>query len=200
LAPPIQASVHKGIILHKSTLSSRWERIIASLGFARRQKNKTVAPPRHQRLLGVETLEERTLLSVCVWDGGGGPLHNNWNNADNWVLQGQPSQHVAPVAGDSLRFEGTGTVAQNDFPAGTSFSSITFADGGFQLTGNSLCLSGGIAAESAATTSTISLNLALHVVLPIEVAGNAALSISGVLSGESYPQKIRRRHIDPFRR
>ena len=35
-----------------------------------------------KRTFSIEPLEERALLSVCTWDGGGG--NNLWSNAANW--------------------------------------------------------------------------------------------------------------------
>jgi len=168
---------------------SSWSlgRVLGDLRSKLNRKKRPGANPQNRRRFSFEPLEDRTLLSVCVWTGGGGTLHTNWNSADNWVSDQQ--QPVAPVAGDSLRFEGTGTVTQNDFPAGTSFSSITFADGGFALTGNGLCLSNGIVADSSQAGSTISLNIALANATTVEVAANTTLTISGVLSGSNYLAK-----------
>ena len=94
-----------------------------------------------------------------------------------------------PQPGDQLQFTGTppsGGVI-NDFPAGTSFQSIDIGDGGFTLAGNAITLTGGITVDSE-TDSTISLNVALAGPLTVDVA-DAALSISGNLSGSNYLTK-----------
>lgn len=57
-----------------------------------------------------------------VWDGGGG--NDNWTTAANW------DNDVAPLAGTDLVFAGsTRLTPNNDFPAETSFASITFNSG-----------------------------------------------------------------------
>ncbi len=136
----------------------------------------------------MEPLEDRSLLSVCIWTGGG--TSPNWNNADNWVNDQQPPAHVTPQAGNQLQFTGTppsgGTV--NDFPDGTSFESIDFASDDFALAGNAITLTGGIAIASGVTGSTISLNVALAGPLTVDVA-DTTLAISGSLSGSNYLTK-----------
>jgi autotransporter-associated beta strand protein len=164
--------------MSRTTSSSRWQRITRALGFgSSNNRPRKLAQQPGRRTLRVEPLEDRSLLSVCLWDGGGSTT--NWNNADNWVNQSQ--QHVAPIAGDSLIFQGTGVSTNNDFPAGTTFETITFADDGFNLTGHDLCLTGGILAESDAT---VSLNVALGSLFTLNVDSGAELTISGVLSGD----------------
>ncbi|MCL4207844.1 MAG: autotransporter-associated beta strand repeat-containing protein, partial [Pirellulaceae bacterium] len=54
---------------------------------------------RFRRLL-LEPLEDRRLLAVRVWDGGGGP-DTNWSTAANW------SDDTVPGVGDVAQFDGT---------------------------------------------------------------------------------------------
>jgi autotransporter-associated beta strand protein len=159
-------------------------------------KGGRAAAPQHRRKLAFEPLEDRSLLSVCIWTGGGGAAHNNWNNPANWVNDQTPPVNVAPQAGDQLQFVGTPPSggAVNDFPAGTQFQSIDFADSGFTLSGNSIALTGGTNSEginvaSGVTGSTISLNVVLAQHITIAVSDSAAISISGVLSGTNYLTK-----------
>lgn len=85
----------------------------------------------------VDPLEDRVLLATSVWNGA---VDGTWLNAGNWV------GGIAPSAGDDLVFPPgayalTGT---NDFPAETSFNSITFSGGGYNFSGNLLVFMGGI--------------------------------------------------------
>jgi autotransporter-associated beta strand protein/parallel beta-helix repeat protein len=92
----------------------------------------------------------------------------NWSNGANW-LSGN-----APMPFDSLAFtnqSGAADTANNDFPAGTAFAGLTFANSTigstFDLTGNRLLLSGatnGITlgiTNATALAETIGNNLAL---------------------------------------
>ena len=68
-----------------------------------------------------------------TWDGSG--TDNNWTTAANW------SDSVAPIAGDTLVFAGSTRPSPNDdLPGGTVLDSITFANGGFTLTGGNVKL------------------------------------------------------------
>jgi fibronectin-binding autotransporter adhesin len=85
--------------------------------------------------------------STKTWTGGGSD--NNWTNPANWG-------GLAPLAGDALVFAGTTRLApNNDYAAGTSFSSIRFnaGAGNFVVGGNDLVLSGGTSALVNATSS-----------------------------------------------
>jgi autotransporter-associated beta strand protein len=142
-----------------------------------RRKISSGRMSRHLRSshLGVEPLEERALLSVCVWDGGGANAY--WKTAANWVGD------VAPVAGDSLCFAGSvRTTTSNNFTAGTTFGSIEFGASNFTLNGNSITLTGGITVDSTVTDSILSINVALGASTTINVIGTD-LSIADVISG-----------------
>ncbi len=99
------------------------------------------------------TFEQTVLTTTLTWDGGGG-ADNNWMTAANWEYD------VAPVAGDQLIFAGaTQTSTTNNFPAGTVFDSITFSNGGFTLTGNSVKLNpaNGVAIDNVSGQNQINL-------------------------------------------
>jgi autotransporter-associated beta strand protein len=93
----------------------------------------------------------------ATWDGGGG-ADTNWTTGANW------EGDVAPIPGEPLIFPANvaSQTANNDFPAGTAFASITIQASGYNLTGNPVALTGGIAANyvsaTAAAGSTIGLS------------------------------------------
>ena len=71
--------------------------------------------------------------TALVWSGLGS--NNLWSNPANWV------GNVAATAGDALVFTGTTQQStQDDLSAGTSIASISFSNGGFTLSGNSVSL------------------------------------------------------------
>src|SRR5262249_33525322 len=135
-----------------------------------------------------------------TWDGGGD--NKNWTTAANWVGD------LAPAAGDDLVFAGSvRTTSNNDFAAGTAYSSITFSNGAFTLKGNAVTLTGtgasrgitntagsdliefGVTAatnpltiSAAAGTLTLSGPMANGGML-LTVAGNGNTVIGGVISG-----------------
>ena len=125
---------------------SRIRRALVLIAQQRRKrawfKQQLWSPFRHIRLRPrIEKLEDRSLLAT--WDGGG--ADNKWTTADNWV------GNVAPAAGDSLTFP-TGAARltnTNDYASGTAFGSINFTGAGYNLGGNALELSGGLADNSA---------------------------------------------------
>jgi fibronectin-binding autotransporter adhesin len=68
------------------------------------------------------TLTEVAHPTTRIWDGGG--TDDNWTTAANWDFD------ILPVAGDHLVFAGTTRLTpNNDFPAETTFASITFNSG-----------------------------------------------------------------------
>ncbi len=119
--------------------------------------------------------------AVKTWDGGGSD--NNWTTAANW------NGDIAPSSGDDLVFDGTvRTSPVNDFPANTSFNSITFNlnCGAFSITGNSIYLTGG---ASAITTNhtTLSVSIANNIVFTtsnpsITTTAGGTFNLSGTLS------------------
>lgn len=82
--------------------------------------------------------------AVKTWDGQGDA---NWQSAANWDAD------TAPLAGDSLVFQGSAGLSNtNDFPADTRFAGIGFAAeaGAFTLAGNAVTLAGGVSNASPA--------------------------------------------------
>ncbi|MEQ8791942.1 MAG: autotransporter-associated beta strand repeat-containing protein, partial [Pirellulaceae bacterium] len=100
---------------------------------------------KRRRTLQVEALEDRVLLAVRVWDGGGSTA--NWSDAANWIGD------VAPLTNDELVFaDGAAQLSNiNDLPDGTFITSITFTGGGYSITGaNQLIVTGGITSNTPA--------------------------------------------------
>ena len=92
-----------------------------------------------------------------TWAGKAGA---NWSSSGNWLAG------VAPVASDSLFFDGPvglGLNPNNDFAANTVFNNITFDVGAspFVLGGNVLNLAGNITNNNSLNAQTIGLPLAL---------------------------------------
>ncbi len=128
-----------------------------------------------------------TIDRTRTWTGGGGDA--NWTTAANW------EGNVAPAAGDGLIFAGnTQTANNNNFLAGTTFDSITFANDGFILAGNSITLSsiGGVAIDNVLGQNRIEL--------PITTGSTGTMIVdAGILQlGARRPgprvQRQRRRH------
>lgn len=162
--------------MRTSAKSSRWNKVMNVLGFGCSERQRGRALPK-RRVLRAEHLEERALLSVCTWDGGG--ANNYWATAANWVGD------VAPVAGDDLVFQGTVRKStQNNLAAGTAFESITLASTGFTLAGNSITLNNGVTLNSGLASGVISLDMALGGTMTANVGGTT-LTLSGVLSGNT---------------
>lgn len=172
----------KAVIMRKSRPSSRWESILGTLGFDRRKKRQTPVQQHHRRALRAEPLEERTLLSVSTWDGGGND--GSWANPLNW------SGDTLPGATDDLVFAGTTITANNDRVDVTSCNSLTFSNGSnITLTGNALMVTDNITVDSGVTGSSILLDILLGNAVSVEVAGNTTLTISGDISGSNYLTK-----------
>lgn len=154
---------------------SSWSNTLSTLGLRRRRRRARRTATRWGRISALESLEERTLLAVATWDGGG--ANDNWTTAENWVGD------VAPTAGDDLVFAGgTQTSTDNDFSTGTSFNSVTFASDDFTLAGNGITLADGVTVNSNVTGSAISLNVTVGASFTVDVV-DTTLTMPGVLAG-----------------
>ncbi|MGO8750035.1 MAG: hypothetical protein ACLQNE_29155, partial [Thermoguttaceae bacterium] len=128
------------------------------------------------RELRIETLEDKVLLAVDTWVGGGS--NNHRSNAANWL------SGVAPSAGDQLIFQGTSlTSTQNDLAAGTSFQSLEFQANSFSIAGNNFTVTGSITTDSGVSGTAISAPVALGGAVSVSVAASESLSLSGAVSG-----------------
>jgi fibronectin-binding autotransporter adhesin len=107
-------------------------------------------PSRRAALLSAATsLTVITSASAVVktWEGAG---NANWQTAANW------NAGTAPLPGDSLVFQGTTNLANNnDFAAATRFTGLSFAAGAgaFTITGNAITLAGNVSNNSSNTQS-----------------------------------------------
>jgi autotransporter-associated beta strand protein len=119
-----------------------------------------------------EPLEDRNLLAVLTWDGGGGA--DNFSDAANWT---NGSADQLPVSGDTLVFpSGFGTLSiNNDFADGMSFA-LRFDDGNYTITGNSITLNSGISYGIQNNAGTNAVNTPL-------VLGSAPGNIIDIVSG-----------------
>jgi autotransporter-associated beta strand protein len=150
----------------------------------------------------LDCLEDRVLPATSVWNGAG---DGHWSNGGNWV------GGLAPAPGDDLLFPAGAYQfrANNDFPAGTPFDSLTFSGGGYNLTGNAIQLTAGIrstvptgangpnntlglpvqlAADQTITTAFAGVALILNGPLAtngftLTVAGAGTTSLGGAISG-----------------
>src|SRR5262245_27523452 len=105
-------------------------------------------------LIGVVT--STTSAATRTWSGGGSDT--NWATPLNWV------GGVAPIAGDSLIFDGFGRLTNsNNLAVDTNIAGLTFAPtaGAFNLGGNRITLGGNIADNTTLLTQTIALQLLL---------------------------------------
>jgi hypothetical protein len=92
----------------------------------------------------------RLTLSTATWTGLG--TDSNWMTADNW------SGDTAPVVGDDLVFPAgvTNLSPVNNFPANTSFNSITIAAPNYSVSGNGVIVSSSIDTTYSAGASSAS--------------------------------------------
>src|SRR5436190_7425243 len=114
-----------------------------------------------------------------TWSGANA---NNslWSTATNWA------GNTAPVAHDSLTFDGFARLSpNNDFAPGTAFDGITFAPsaGAFNLLGNQITLSGNINDNTAVLPETITLGLLLDGNRDVGVVDTGSLTIGGIIAG-----------------
>jgi autotransporter-associated beta strand protein len=116
------------------------------------------------------------IATNLVWDGGAGAT--DWTNPTNWVGD------AAPVAGDSLTFDGaTQLTNANTFAAGTNFAGITYNTTGFVQTGNSINLSGDINYVPTTGVATTAIPFVLQQNISSDVAGASTLNLNGIISG-----------------
>jgi hypothetical protein len=93
--------------------------------------------------------------ALRTWDGGGGD--NFWMTPANWVTD------TAPLAGDDLFFpSGAARLSNsNNFAAATSFNSVMFSTGGYELRGSLVTLKAGLTNLAGAGSNIIRAPLSL---------------------------------------
>jgi fibronectin-binding autotransporter adhesin len=121
------------------------------------------------------SMVDLNILVANTWAGNGGGAFN-WGNGANWT------SGLAPSSGSAVMFAGTTGLANSNDISGLNLTGIVFAAnaGAFNLSGNSLQLSGPIVNNSTAT-QTVGLGVQLTGNQTITAAsGNIVLA--GVLS------------------
>ena len=121
-----------------------------------------------------------------IWTGGDASNSTNWTDGLNWQAG------IAPLPYDSLDFSGIRSANSNGFPSGTAFDGITFDGGaavGFNLTGNSILLSGNISSVSNGVVNNSGVAQAVGLSLNLDwgyhtiVGGNPdGLSLNGAFA------------------
>lgn len=118
-----------------------------------------------------------------TWDGGG--ASNNWTDSANW------SDNIAPQIGDDLVFP-TGAMRlanTNDFPANTTFNSVTISGGGYTLSGNTIRLKTGLTDNHQAIGTTNTISLAIHGFATLDMnahsTGRLVLSNTNTFTGDT---------------
>ncbi len=110
-----------------------------------------------------------TAGNTFTWSGLG--ADNNWQTTGNWVRSSDGSTTAVPTgnAFEILVFPAGPTVlsAVNNYPSGTSFSSISFTGGGYTITGTNASdvttlNNSGLVVSSTSGANTLALNLALN--------------------------------------
>ena len=130
--------------------------------------------------LRIEPLEQRQLLSVATWTGGG--TSANWNDQNNWKVNGV--QGYLLQNNDSVIFSGTQRTSTNNNIQNLSLNSIEFSSNSFALAGNSITVgNGGITVDSGITGSTISFGISLGGTITVNGTSGTQLSVSGAILG-----------------
>ena len=123
-------------------------------------------------------LTHSSVAATRTWNGGGSD--NLWSNAANWG-------GIAPEANDALVFSGNTTLLSfNDFAAGTTFGTITFAAGSgpYVLTGNDFIANGNFSIPSGSNSAQIvKLNYQMPGPQTFSMSSNTFLQLDGVISG-----------------
>jgi YDG domain-containing protein/MBG domain-containing protein/Big-like domain-containing protein len=129
----------------------------------------------------LEALEARLTPSTgsATWTGASG-IDSNWMTAGNW------SGGTAPLAGYDLIFPAGATSLSpvNNFPAGTSFNSITIGGSGYALTGNAVDVAADIDTtyNSGTSSDAIATDL-VGGIMSVAAGGTLDFLTSGVISG-----------------
>ena len=107
---------------------------------------------------------------TSTWTGAESAL---WSDPDNWG-------GVAPVPGADLVFpaDAAGTTAVNDFAAGTSFGALSIEGSGYDISGNPLDLTVGLATTYGSGTSVIGLDVSGSSG-SVTVGGGGVLELNG---------------------
>jgi hypothetical protein len=112
-----------------------------------------------------------------TWDGGG---NGDWTVGANWVggtAADPPDSLVFPAGAQR-------TTNTNDFPPDTLFGSLTFSGGGYDISGNSISLSGGITCSlPRGQDDQLALDVNFTSATTSIVIDGGSLTLSGAISG-----------------
>ncbi len=144
-------------------------------GSSKRKHQRAAARRRGmmQRTLWHESLEDRRLLAVSTWDGGGD--NNLWSTAENWegdAVPGLVDDLVFPA--DAPRPDNV-----NDFAAGTEFGSILIAGSNYEISGSAVKLSAGVTSNGSDNTFGLDVQLTDNAL--IGNSGSGTFSVQGAI-------------------
>ncbi len=121
--------------------------------------------------------------ATLTWTGGG--MTSNWSDPNNWG-------GTKPNPGDNLVF-GPGAAnlkPYDDFPAGTSFSSVAFSGSGYTVSGNSI-VTEQIDGSNATGANTLNVNFTLGNAGTINAGGSATtLTLGGTINESGFNLEI----------
>uniref|UniRef100_UPI003A97ADF2 beta strand repeat-containing protein n=1 Tax=Rosistilla oblonga TaxID=2527990 RepID=UPI003A97ADF2 len=144
-------------------------------GSAKRKHQRMAARRRGlmQRTLRHEPLEDRRLLAVATWDGGGDD--NLWSTAENW------EGDAIPGLVDDLVFPASvpRPTNVNDFATGTEFGSILIAGNNYNISGSAVALSAGV--RSSGSNNTFGLDIQLTDNGLVGNSANGTFSVGGAI-------------------
>lgn len=124
-----------------------------------------------------ERLEERIVLAA-VWTGAGTD-YPGWDDPDNWV------GGVVPSPGDDLVFpdEAVRKESINTLGSGITYNSITIAGAGYDIYGDSVAISNGIASTHSSGSSSWSIATEILSTTTINIAADGTVSFSESITG-----------------
>ncbi|WP_197451697.1 Calx-beta domain-containing protein [Rosistilla oblonga] len=124
-----------------------------------------------QRTLWHESLEDRRLLAVSTWDGGG--ANDLWSTAENW------EGDAVPGLVDDLVFpaDAPRPANVNDFAEGTEFGSILIAGSNYEISGSAVKLSAGVTSNGSDNTFGLDVQLTDNAL--IGNSGSGTFSVQG---------------------
>lgn len=125
---------------------------------------------------GLVATPASAVSDTSTWTGLG--ADNKWSTADNWdIVPTSGSKLVFPDLPDAARH-----VTVNDFFSGTSFSSITIRDSGYEIGGEGFRSTTVVADHPG--TSKITAAFQLDATTTVTVAGAGTLEIASTVSGD----------------
>ena len=98
-----------------------------------------------------------THATLRSWSGGANNNDVRWSTANNWIIG-------PPAAGDDLLFPSGASHPNNnnDFPAATTFNSLTIGGNNYTLSGSSIALNAGITVTNSGNLNTVNTPLLLN--------------------------------------